>query len=89
MVRAVLDDGGRPLRVPGRGGRPLAAATSAGASFAKARATGARLHGSRLDGIRGADCLRGASFASDQVVELAWPVFAALGMVIDDELAPG
>jgi uncharacterized protein YjbI with pentapeptide repeats len=60
-----------------------------GATFAKARATGARLHGSRLDGIGGADCLRGASFASDQVAELALPVFAALGLVIDDGLTPG
>jgi uncharacterized protein YjbI with pentapeptide repeats len=69
-------------------GAILWACDLSGATFAKARATGARLHGSRLDGIAGADCLRGASFASEQVVELAWPVFAALGLVIDDDLAP-
>ncbi|MGZ4757443.1 MAG: pentapeptide repeat-containing protein [Acidimicrobiales bacterium] len=69
-------------------GAVLAGCDLSGATFAKARATGARLHGSRLDGIGGADCLRGASFGSDQIVELAGPVFAALGLVIDDELAP-
>jgi uncharacterized protein YjbI with pentapeptide repeats len=70
-------------------GAVLAGCDLTGATFAKARAVGARLHGSRLDGLRGADCLRGASFGSDQVVELAWPLFAALGIVIDDDLAPG
>lgn len=59
-----------------------------GANVAKARAVGARLHGSRVEGLRGADSLRGASFGSAQVVELAWPLFAALGIVIDDDLAP-
>jgi len=70
-------------------GAVLSACDLSGATFAKARATGARLHGSRLEGIRGADRLRGASFGSDQVVDLAWPLFAALHMVIDDDLAPG
>ena len=57
------------------------------ATFAGVAAVGARLHGSRLEGLRGADSLRGACLGSAQVVELAWPLLAALGIVVDDDLA--
>jgi len=55
----------------------------------KARLDGVALHGSAVDSIRGADALRGVVIGSDQVTALALPVFAALGIVVDDEYNQG
>jgi uncharacterized protein YjbI with pentapeptide repeats len=55
-----------------------------GADFSKATMAGAALHGSTVAGIRGADSLRGAVVAGDQVFSLALPVLAALGITVDD-----
>jgi len=55
-----------------------------GADFSAASVSSVRLHGSTLDGIQG---VRGGFvIASDQLVPLAYAVFAALGVVVDDEL---
>jgi uncharacterized protein YjbI with pentapeptide repeats len=55
-----------------------------GADFSKATLDGVSLHGSTLDGVRGGESLRGVVIGSDQVLPLAFPVFAALGIRIDD-----
>jgi hypothetical protein len=43
------------------------------------------LHGSTLTGLKGAADLRGLIIGTDQVHELAVPLFAGLGIVIDDD----
>jgi hypothetical protein len=58
-----------------------------GAEFSKATLRGVALHGSTLESIRGADALSGAIIGSDQVPTLAPAVFAALGIVVDDDAA--
>lgn len=58
-----------------------------GADFSTAKAAGVALHRSTLEGIRGADSLRGAVINSDQILALAVPLFGALGIVVDDDLA--
>jgi uncharacterized protein YjbI with pentapeptide repeats len=60
-----------------------------GADFSRATMAGAALHGSTVDGIKGADSLRGAVVAGDQVLSLALPVLAALGIVVDDGYLDG
>jgi hypothetical protein len=55
------------------------------ADFAKAKLTGAVLHRSRLDGVRGADALRGVVIGSDQMLPLSASLLAALGIVVDDD----
>jgi uncharacterized protein YjbI with pentapeptide repeats len=55
-----------------------------GADVRRVRAAGVSLHGSRLDQLRGADALRGAVIGSDQIVDLALSVFAALGVSVAD-----
>jgi len=47
------------------------------------------LHRSTFDGLRGAVALRNCTISSDQVVDLAGPVFAALGIVVDDDYLDG
>ena len=42
-------------------------------------------HGSSIDGVRGAAALRNVTIGSDQVVSFAYPVFAAIGIRIDDD----
>ena len=59
-----------------------------GADMSKASTAGTALHGSTVENIRGADSLRGAVIGSDQVLPLAFPVFAALGIVVDDDHDP-
>jgi uncharacterized protein YjbI with pentapeptide repeats len=56
-----------------------------GADLSKATMAGARLHGSTLEGIKGADSLRGAVIGADQILPVALSVFAAMGIVVDDE----
>ena len=46
---------------------------------------GLALHGSSLDGLRGAAALRDLVIGSDQLLVLAGPVLAALGIVVDDD----
>ena len=53
-----------------------------GATVNRVRAANLALHGSRLDDLRGADSLKGALIAPDQVVDLALPLFAALKITI-------
>ena len=55
------------------------------ADFAKASMAGTGLHGSVLEGVKGADGLRGVVLGSDQVLSLAFSVFAALGISVDDD----
>ena len=56
-----------------------------GAQFAKARCAAVNLHGSTLQAIGGADSLGGCCIGSDQVVSLALPVLAAVGIAVDDD----
>lgn len=66
-------------------GARLLACDLRGADFTKAELPGASLHHSTVEGIRGAESLRGVVIGSDQVLPLALPVFAALGIVVDDD----
>jgi uncharacterized protein YjbI with pentapeptide repeats len=43
------------------------------------------LHGSTLDGVRGAGSLRGLVIGSDQISDVALPLFAALSIRIEDD----
>ena len=56
-----------------------------GADFTKTTTSALALHGSTLEDLKGADNLRGAVIASDQVLALALRVFASMGIVIDDD----
>ena len=56
-----------------------------GADFSKGSLDGVSLHGSTLDGVRGGESFRGAVIGSDQVLPLAFSVFSALGIRIDDD----
>jgi uncharacterized protein YjbI with pentapeptide repeats len=56
-----------------------------GADFSKAKLEAVRLHGSTLERIGGADSLKGAIIGSDQVFALAFPLFAALGIAVNDD----
>lgn len=56
-----------------------------GADFTKAVMAGAALHGSTVEGLKGADSLRGVVIASDQVLALAAPMLVALGIAVDDD----
>jgi hypothetical protein len=56
-----------------------------GAEFGKANLTGALLHGSGLEGVRGADALRGVVIGSDQMLPLTTSLLVALGIVVDDD----
>jgi uncharacterized protein YjbI with pentapeptide repeats len=56
-----------------------------GAEFSKARCDGVNLHGSTLEGIGGADSLSGCCIGSDQVVDLALPLLAAMRIVVSDD----
>ncbi len=53
--------------------------------LSKSDLTGSRLHGSLLDGIRGADRLRGVTIGGDQIVPVALALFGALDIVVSDE----
>ena len=44
------------------------------------------LHGSSLDDLRGVAALRNLVIRSDQLLALAGPVLATLGIVVDDDL---
>lgn len=49
---------------------------------------GGRLHGSKLEGLRGADSARGAVIDSTQLLPMAVRVLASLGIAVDDEREP-
>ena len=55
-----------------------------GADVSEASLTGARFHGSRLDDLRGALGLRGATIDPAQVLALALPLCTALGIGVAD-----
>lgn len=55
------------------------------AEFSKAQCDRVNLHGSTLAGIGGADSLSGCCIGSDQVVDLALPLLAAMRIVIRDD----
>ena len=57
------------------------------ADVTKAKLGGVRLHRSQLDGLKGAEHLRGAVIDATQLVPLAVRVFAALGITVEDEPA--
>jgi uncharacterized protein YjbI with pentapeptide repeats len=55
------------------------------AECSKVDLAGARLHGSTLEGIKGAGALRGVHIDSSQIMALALPLFAALGITVDED----
>lgn len=55
------------------------------ADISKATLAGTALHGSTVEGLRGADALRGAVIASDQVVAVTVPLLIAMGIQVDDD----
>lgn len=59
------------------------------AEFSKAGCSRVNLGGSTLDGIKGATALGGCVIGSDQVVSLALRLFAAVGIVVDDDADHG
>ena len=62
------------------------AATSGGATFAGARFDASELRGCTLEGISGADGLRGAALPWPDIVGLAGALAAALGIqVLEDD----
>jgi uncharacterized protein YjbI with pentapeptide repeats len=63
----------------------LLASNLARVDFGKVRLDDVAFHGSNLDEIRGADALQRAVVGSDQVVPLAFAVFAALRITVDDD----
>ena len=46
-------------------------------------------HRSTIDGIKGAEALRNITIGTDQIVPFAFPIFAALGIAIDDDYGDG
>lgn len=56
--------------------------------FSQSSLQGARLHGSVLADLKGAAALRGVVIDSAQIVPMALQVFAALGLLVDDEREP-
>jgi uncharacterized protein YjbI with pentapeptide repeats len=59
-----------------------------GADFSAARMDGVSLHGSTLERVRGGESFRGVHIGTDQVLPLAFSVFSALSIRIDDDPAP-
>lgn len=59
-----------------------------GADFSKVKAEGARLHGSVLEGIKGADSLRGVVIDSTQMVPLGVRLLATMAIAVDDQREP-
>lgn len=55
------------------------------AEFSQSRLQNVALHGSTLDGLKGGDALRSLTIGSDQALNVALPIFTALGIVIDDD----
>lgn len=53
--------------------------------LSKSVLAGSRLQRSRIEQVRGADCLRGVSIGSDQIVPVALAVFSSLGVTIEDD----
>jgi uncharacterized protein YjbI with pentapeptide repeats len=51
--------------------------------FSKCDLAGSRLQRSRLEGIRGADFLRGVTISSDQIIPAALALFAAIDISVD------
>jgi uncharacterized protein YjbI with pentapeptide repeats len=56
-----------------------------GSEWSAASLDDVALHGSTFEGVQGADALRNLVIGSDQVVPLAFPVFGALSIVVDDD----
>ena len=54
------------------------------AQFSKSDLTGSRIVGSKVDGLRGAESLRGVTIGSDEVIPVALAIFGALGIAVDD-----
>jgi uncharacterized protein YjbI with pentapeptide repeats len=57
--------------------------------LSKCDLTGSYLHGSRLDGIRGGDSLRGVTIGHDQIIPAALALFGAIGVSVDDDQVHG
>jgi len=58
-----------------------------GADFSAAKMDGASLHDSILERVRGGEAFRGVHIGTDQVLPLAFSVFSALSIRIDDDVA--
>jgi uncharacterized protein YjbI with pentapeptide repeats len=56
-----------------------------GTEWSKATVDNVALHGSSLEGLKGVDRLLGVVIASDQLLPLALPLLAALGVTVDDD----
>lgn len=56
-----------------------------GAELSQAALDGLRLHGCVLHDLKGVSALRGAIVGRDQVMDIAMALFAASGIVVDDE----
>jgi uncharacterized protein YjbI with pentapeptide repeats len=56
-----------------------------GAQLSEAELAGLRLHGCVLHDLRGVSALRGAIVSRDQVMDIAMALFAASGIVVDDD----
>ena len=56
-----------------------------GADFSAAQMDGASLHGSTLERVRGGEAFRGVHIGTDQVLPMAFSVFSALAIRIDDD----
>jgi uncharacterized protein YjbI with pentapeptide repeats len=59
-----------------------------GVELSRADLRGGRLHGSRLEGLRGADSARGAVIDSSQLLPMALQVLGSLSIAVDDEREP-
>jgi uncharacterized protein YjbI with pentapeptide repeats len=55
------------------------------AQLSKTTLTGSRLQRSVIDGLKGADALRGVTISSDEIIPAALALFGAFEMTIDDE----
>ena len=60
-----------------------------GVEFSEAKLDDVAFHRSTIDGIKGAEVLRNITIGTDQIVPFAFPIFAALGIAIDDDYVDG
>jgi uncharacterized protein YjbI with pentapeptide repeats len=56
-----------------------------GTEWSKASVENVALHGSSIDDLRGVEALRRVVIGSDQLLPLALPMLASLGVTVDDD----
>jgi uncharacterized protein YjbI with pentapeptide repeats len=69
-------------------GAGLFDSTLSGVELSKANLTGGRLHGSHIEGLKGAEGLRGTTIDSTQVVPLALELLRVFHVTVDDDRDP-